>query len=232
MSTLTRFTLALASMAPLSGCVADVVAVEYLAVINVAPPHGAAGVSVDTTASITFSMPLDENTVADAVALEGPDGAVDAVLNYDRGSYTVHVRPSEALATESAYTLVLSDTLASEDAGALAASLASSFTTAGAAALSNYPPVAVIADPGAGCVVGEPAVFDGSYSYDPEGDDLIFSWALLEAPAGASAGLVPVETGVVSLAPEVEGDWLIGLIVSDGEADSAEAYALITCAGG
>jgi len=218
---------------PMSGCVADVVAVEYLAVINVAPPHGAAGVSVETTASVTFSMPLDEATVEDAVYLEDTSGAVvDAVISYDRGSYTVHVRPRDALFAEEGYTLVLSDALASEAAGNLAAPLASSFTTAGATAPDDYPPIAVIADPGAGCAVGEAVTLDGAYSYDPEGDALSWSWDLLETPAAATAGLDPVSQGIVSLIPDVAGDWLIGLTVSDGEADSAETYVLLTCADG
>lgn len=220
--------LLLAGWLGLSGCAADVVALEYLAVINVAPPHGAAGIGLDTQAAITFSAPLDPDTVPGAVELLDSDGApVGIALNYDRGSYTVLVQPSDALLPDSRYTLSLATSLYSDEVGALAAPLSSSFSTAGADAPADAAPLAAILTPAAACTPGVALSLDGSASYDPEGEALEWSWSVAEAPAGYS--LDPADAAAPSLTVDAAGSWLIQLVVSDGARESAPDWLSLDC---
>jgi hypothetical protein len=70
-------------------------------------------------------------------------------------------------------------------------------------------------------IVGRTLVLDGLSSYDPDEDPITYSWRLLSAPAGSAALLVDATTARPSLAPDVEGSYVIELVVNDGFADSA-----------
>ncbi len=91
-----------------------------------------------------------------------------------------------------------------------------------------------VADAGADEVVyvGEPATLDGSGSYDLDGDSLSYSWGLLSKPGGSAltdADLVDATGTAVSLTPDVEGSYVLSLVVSDGLAlssDQAQVTAL------
>ncbi len=62
---------------------------------------------------------------------------------------------------------------------------------------------------------------DGSASSDPDGDTLSFEWTLLQRPAGSLATL-SAATGVnPALTPDREGEYLVQLIVRDGQLSSA-----------
>jgi len=78
----------------------------------------------------------------------------------------------------------------------------------------NHPPRAV-AGPDGNLDVNTPATLDGSASFDPDGDDLDFSWSILVAPPGAQATIAAVEEETTTLRPDVAGTWLIGLVVTD-----------------
>ena len=76
--------------------------------------------------------------------------------------------------------------------------------------------------------VATPVSLDGTSSTDPNGDPLQFTWRLLNTPPGSAlttADLVDADTGTPSLTPDVRGTFTVGLVVSDGVADSTEATA-------
>ena len=58
---------------------------------------------------------------------------------------------------------------------------------------------------------------DGTASFDPDGDDLTFSWSILSAPAGSTVSIVGTGEATASLTPDVEGVYVVELEVSDGE---------------
>ena len=66
--------------------------------------------------------------------------------------------------------------------------------------------------------------FDGSGSYDTDGDTLTYSWVTISAPAESSAALVASTSVYPQFTPDVVGHYEFALVVNDGllssEADS------------
>jgi PKD repeat protein len=85
------------------------------------------------------------------------------------------------------------------------------YTTASVAP-ANDPPVADADGPHSG-KAGFPITFDGSGSYDPDGDPLTYSWSF--GDGGVGAGVAPSHTYAAA------GDYAVTLTVNDGYADSA-----------
>ena len=85
---------------------------------------------------------------------------------------------------------------------------------------SNTPPVA---DAGADQTVevGDTVMLDGSGSSDADGDTLQFSWAFLTLPGGSAAALSGANTVAPSFLADQPGDYVIELVVSDGNVSSA-----------
>ena len=69
-------------------------------------------------------------------------------------------------------------------------------------------------------LVGNIVVFDGSGSYDPDGDTLDFLWEISDAPSGSHAALVDAKEERPQLSPDVAGTYRLTLVVSDGALDS------------
>ena len=83
----------------------------------------------------------------------------------------------------------------------------------------NSPPVAS-AGPDGSVPVGQQYLLNGAASYDVDGDSISYFWQILLAPPGSIANLTAVDTLNPRLTPDVSGNYLIQLIVNDGEADS------------
>jgi hypothetical protein len=71
-----------------------------------------------------------------------------------------------------------------------------------------------------------PMTLDGTASFDPDGDDLTFSWSILSAPAGSTVSIVGENGATASLTPDVEGVYVVELEVSDGEFVSTDTATL------
>ncbi|HEY5998117.1 MAG TPA: PKD domain-containing protein [bacterium] len=85
---------------------------------------------------------------------------------------------------------------------------------------ANRPPVAS-AGPDLTCHVGEAAALDATGSYDPDGDALVFRWALASRPAGSAASIAGAGSVAAALVPDVPGDYAVALTVGDGLTESA-----------
>jgi len=90
----------------------------------------------------------------------------------------------------------------------------------------NRPPVAN-AGPDLSVRADDEAVLDGSASSDPDGDELTYSWALVDAPEGSAATIADDASEQASLVPDVLGDYTVELTVSDGDL-SATDTAIVT----
>ncbi len=88
---------------------------------------------------------------------------------------------------------------------------------------SNTIPVAVAnaANPGQDYFVSlnTATTLQGSAT-DADGDSLSYSWLLVSKPAGSSAALSNTTTLTPSFTPDVDGDYVIQLFVSDGQSTS------------
>ena len=86
-----------------------------------------------------------------------------------------------------------------------------------------------VASPGSSRTVnlGEEVVLDGSGSFDEDGDELSYTWSVT-SPEGSSATLQNASEAVARFKPDVEGDYVISLVVNDGSVDSLSAELTIT----
>jgi beta-glucanase (GH16 family) len=64
--------------------------------------------------------------------------------------------------------------------------------------------------------IGSTATLDASTSGDANGDALSYQWTMVSRPAGSAANLLGASSVSASLVPDVAGDYLLGLVVSDG----------------
>ncbi len=63
-------------------------------------------------------------------------------------------------------------------------------------------------------------ILDGSASSDADGDSLSYQWSLISAPSGATALLSNLSAVNPYFTAYLDGDYVFGLIVNDGTADS------------
>jgi|GEM_PF-974855 len=88
---------------------------------------------------------------------------------------------------------------------------------------------APIADPGAAqlAAVGQALTLDGGQSSDPEGLTLTYAWDINAAPNGSAAVLTDANTATPTLTPDVEGLYLVRLVVNDGQVNSLPAVVAV-----
>lgn len=75
--------------------------------------------------------------------------------------------------------------------------------------------------------LGAKFVLDGSGSSDADGDILSYSWAIVSRPAGSVAQLNNATSANPDLTPDVEGDFIIQLVVSDAKSVSIPDVIII-----
>ncbi|MEZ4448962.1 MAG: hypothetical protein R3B09_05720 [Nannocystaceae bacterium] len=90
----------------------------------------------------------------------------------------------------------------------------------------NQPPVAD-AGPDAAVVIGALVVLDASNSFDPEGGSLTYAWELVQVPPGSMAELVDTNSATPSFTADVVGDYVVALVVNDGELDGGPDLVVI-----
>ena len=95
------------------------------------------------------------------------------------------------------------------------------------AAQANARPVA---DAGSDQNVNTGAVvtLDGTASSDADGDQISYDWSFVSRPAGSSAAFDDAASPQPSFTADVDGDYVVQLVVDDGEATSAPARATVT----
>ncbi|MDP6935535.1 MAG: PKD domain-containing protein, partial [Myxococcota bacterium] len=82
-------------------------------------------------------------------------------------------------------------------------------------------PVAILADVDS-AATGQVLTLDGSDSYDPEDEPLSYHFELVMVPEGSNANLVTdAASPTASFVPDLDGFWIVGLVVDDGERASA-----------
>lgn len=184
---------------------------------------GAAG-SGNNRAPSADAGPAQTVDVGDKVTLDGsgstdPDGDALSfawtVLSQPVGakvslSDPTAVRPKFEMPQTGSYVfeLVVSD-----------AELSSSPARVSVSTSDNRPPIASAGEDIA-AKVGDEVTLDGSASSDPDGDKISYSWRFKEQPDGSEAALSDSSAIAPLFTVDVEGDYLLELIVNDGTLDS------------
>ncbi|MDA3946803.1 MAG: M6 family metalloprotease domain-containing protein [Helicobacteraceae bacterium] len=75
---------------------------------------------------------------------------------------------------------------------------------------------------------GSIVYLDGSASSDANGDTLTYSWTLTTKPSGSTALLQNANTAYPYFTTDFEGDYIISLVVNDGEFNSKPDYVTIS----
>jgi hypothetical protein len=76
--------------------------------------------------------------------------------------------------------------------------------------------------------VGALVTLDGSGSSDPDHDVLVYNWSVVSKPEGSVAALSGSATASPTFTPDIVGDYVISLVVSDGFLSSATDTVTIT----
>lgn len=71
---------------------------------------------------------------------------------------------------------------------------------------------------------------DGSASSDADGDLLSFTWSFVSKPDGSQATLSDTSAATPTFTPDVDGDYVVRLVVNDGEFSSSADTVIITAA--
>lgn len=186
------------------------------------PPSAHAGtnreVAVGSTVQLDGSLSMDPN--------EDP-------LNY---MWTLKSKPSGSAAMLSDTTIInptfvadLEGVYVAElrvDDGAMT-SLPDSVTIT--ATLNNVAPVAD-AGPDQGVDTGSLVTLDGTDSSDDDGDPLTYRWTFAGKPMNSNAMLMDGMTATPSFTPDVDGTYVVQLIVNDGTVDSSPDNVVVTAA--
>jgi hypothetical protein len=93
----------------------------------------------------------------------------------------------------------------------------------------NSPPTAN-PGPSQSVVPGNAVSLDGSASSDPDADPLTYTWSFGAKPSGSSAALSDPASATPSFVADLQGTYLLSLVVNDGLVDSAPATVNITVA--
>ena len=76
--------------------------------------------------------------------------------------------------------------------------------------------------------IGQTVEFDGSGSWDVDGESLTYSWTLVSAPAENTAVISDPNAVRSTIGPIVEGDYVVELVVGDGARTSDPATVTIS----
>ncbi len=91
----------------------------------------------------------------------------------------------------------------------------------------NSPPVADAGTDQA-VVAGQIATLDGSGSSDPDGDALGYRWQITSAPGGSLATIADPLAPVITFQADRPGDYVVQLVVNDGQVDGLPDTALVS----
>ncbi|SEB25203.1 PKD domain-containing protein [Variovorax sp. YR216] len=97
--------------------------------------------------------------------------------------------------------------------------------TAGAAGV-NLAPVAK-AGPRQRSAIGQTVTLNGSKSYDPNGTSITYAWKFKSKPKKSTATLIGSTTVAPTFVPDVRGNYVVQLVVSDGQLTSVASSVMI-----
>ncbi|WP_298775011.1 PKD domain-containing protein [uncultured Shewanella sp.] len=144
---------------------------------------------------LTFRWVLLSSPIGSTAAIINSNNAIASLIPDSAGDYVVQLTVEDSAGQKKSDVLIIRD------------------------AASNTIPVA---DAGTDLQVnlGANIVLDGSGSFDADGDPLHYAWSMVSRPAGSTAQLVNDTTRNPKITPDVDGDFIIQLVVSDAKSTS------------
>ena len=76
--------------------------------------------------------------------------------------------------------------------------------------------------------VGATAILNGSESIDRDGDRLTYDWTITNQPDGSGATVANPTSVMPTVTPDLDGDYVIQLIVNDGQVDSEPSFVTLS----
>jgi hypothetical protein len=210
-------------------------------VIQLTVSDGISSSSAKVTAmAITTNLPPVANAGANQTVTTGSTVKLDGSRSNDPDgdtltfSWKLVANPPKSSATLSDSTIA-SPAFIADQPGAYTAQLTVSDGTLTAnsqvSITANTPPVA---DAGSNQTVatGATVQLDGSKSNDPDGDNLTYSWSLVNAPAGTKATLSSTTTVNPSFVADQAGTYVAELTVNDGFFSNTAKISITAGSGG
>ena len=192
------------------------------AVGNVAPVASAGddvSTVVGTTVNLSGALSSDAN-VGDTLTyawtlVSRPAGSVAAPVNPSNATATLTPDVAGLYVVE----LVVSD-------GMLSSAPDSVVVTAGDPNV-NLAPVAKAGPRQRSVAIGQTVTLDGSKSYDPNGTAVTYTWKFKSKPKKSTATLQAATTVAPTFVPDVRGNYVVQLVVSDGQLTSVASTVMI-----
>lgn len=141
---------------------------------------------------LAYAWSLASKPAASRATIFSDTSAVSFMFPDVYGSYTIQLVVNDGVFNSAASTMVVS--------------------------VDNVAPVAN-AGPNQETYVGNEVYLNGS-AYDPDGDQLTFAWSFVSIPDGSLAALSGVNSSDPWFTPDVAGDYVVRLVVSDGKVES------------
>lgn len=189
----------------------------------------------DTVEITTQTPPINRHPTADAgsnqvipvgnvVTLDGSDSS-DPDGDPLTFAWSLTTVPAGSTTTLSDSTAIM-PTFTADEQGTFVAQLIVNDGTADSepelvvVSTDNAPPIAD-AGPDQSVPIGTSVVLDGGASSDPDNDPLTYAWSLTTVPPGSAATLSDPTAIVPTFSADLQGTYVVQLIVNDGTADSA-----------
>ncbi|MBD3768368.1 MAG: hypothetical protein IE928_10575, partial [Gammaproteobacteria bacterium] len=77
---------------------------------------------------------------------------------------------------------------------------------------------------------GSTVILDGTQSTDSDGDPINYTWSITTKPQGSAATLSATSVANPSFTPDLDGEYIVSLVVNDGTVNSLEDTVKITSA--
>ena len=197
--------------------------VTVTAALGNVPPVASAGDDVSTvvgtTVNLSGALSSDAN-VGDTLTyawtlVSRPAGSVAAPVNPSNATATLTPDVAGLYVVE----LVVSD-------GMLSSAPDSVVVTAGDPNV-NLAPVANAGPRQRSVAIGQTVTLDGSKSYDPNGTAVTYTWKFKSKPKKSTATLQGATTVAPTFVPDVRGNYVVQLVVSDGQLTSVASTVMI-----
>jgi len=176
-------------------------AVSLVYTQNIAATRGKAEVWVDDGPKTIINSYMNEDWGTRSSFALVQEGLTD-------GPHTLHIRTIEETTTGGHYVHIARVLVAGN--------------------VGSAPPIA-ITSPYQKAVVGKPVTFDGTGSFDPDGDEISsYLWTVESKPPTSMAMIDQATESISSFTPDMAGDFQINLVVSSGINSSVAAHKKVS----